>query len=150
MALNNNFCMVSFNTSGFGNMTIASTPNPTTVLWQYLTGSLCFFGSLANIIVLIVVVNSRQLRKGAGIFIVHLLLCHVILCVSVYPWIVYRIANTQSRLNDADYYGENCSTCRYQHILMVLFNNLINWSDAMLALKSSSGHILSLAFSRFQ
>ncbi|OQV25537.1 hypothetical protein BV898_00476 [Hypsibius exemplaris] len=125
--MDESFCMVPFNRS---NLTAIPIQDPAILAWSYLTGALCMIGIVTNLTVLSVVCASPQLRKGAGIFIEHLLFCHLALCLIAFPMIISRVYETTIT---ATTNIPSCSSCRYQHILHVLLNNLVNWSDGMLA-----------------
>ncbi|OQV18369.1 hypothetical protein BV898_07572 [Hypsibius exemplaris] len=106
----------------------AASSDSTLLVWQYLAALLSLLGTVSNLFVLIVVLRQPALRAGAGIFVAHLLLCHLALCSVTFPVIIYYI-NRAYRLFDID-----CGACRYRHVLHVAFNNLVSWSDALLAM----------------
>ncbi|OQV25540.1 Long-chain-fatty-acid--CoA ligase 5, partial [Hypsibius exemplaris] len=99
---------------------------------------LCFTGALTNGGLLIVVLKFESLRKGAGIFIAHLLLCQLILLATVLPVGIHTVSlAAKSRANGGT--QVHCEVCVFQQSAGMALFYLINFTEALLALNRLIG-----------
>ena len=90
------------------NGTWISVPSTAMLVWLGFTGVLCFVGSTANLLVLIVLLKYRVLRQGAGLLICHLLVCGFALSSCYFPIYMSRVNAVMTGIVP-------CGICRRQH-----------------------------------
>ncbi|OWA50699.1 hypothetical protein BV898_15208 [Hypsibius exemplaris] len=118
------FCEANLLTSPI----IPSLTDPYVVLWQYVTGTLSFLGTISNIILLLVFLHFPKLLFGAGFFIALLLANYLVLCAAVFPASVYIVAKTAWHPRP-----EDCKNCRYYMLFHSTGIILSSWLEALLA-----------------
>ncbi|OQV25510.1 hypothetical protein BV898_00450 [Hypsibius exemplaris] len=112
------------------NLTAQEAPiDPVLICWKVLTGIFCLFGALSNVFVLIVLIKSPTLRRGAGLLIAHLLTCHVFMCSIGQPVYIHFVWAHASNNPNPD----NSNFCPYYAPFLVTIGILVNWSEAALA-----------------
>ncbi|OQV23636.1 hypothetical protein BV898_02379 [Hypsibius exemplaris] len=113
--------------------------DPAIIVWPYMAGVLCSVAAVLNFSALFVIFKFPVLFKGAGFLIAHLLACNAMECLTGIPMLINRVAK-------APYIQMDCGICRYQHGFYITFNNLANWSEALLGLNRLAAIILPLQF----
>ncbi|OQV18016.1 hypothetical protein BV898_07957 [Hypsibius exemplaris] len=93
----------------------------------YLTVTVSALGFLTNLLLLVLFLNFPSLRRGVGVFIVHLLATQTLFCGAVMPGTFHMIFRAQAGRPVA------CSTCLYHHTFHSLVWNAAIWTDAILA-----------------
>ena len=96
--------------------------------WCSVVSVLCVAGVLTNVLVLVILQKFPKHCEEVGRLIGHLLACNLVLCLFVMPMTIHRIISVSSPSNEL-----GCKSCRYQHVLLVAFNSMVNWSEGMLA-----------------
>ncbi|OWA54547.1 hypothetical protein BV898_18947 [Hypsibius exemplaris] len=134
--LTDRYCITPYNAS----TPKVSNPDPAVMAWKFLTGIVCAIGVFSNLLVLIILLKTPILRKGAGRLVAHLLICHLVLCAAIFPTVLHYV----DRASNAAITGipVDCQACRYRHPFHVTFNALVNWSEALLALNRLTAVLL--------
>ncbi|OQV22856.1 hypothetical protein BV898_03288 [Hypsibius exemplaris] len=121
------YCLVLPSTANISEEYPFFNTHPAIIVWTYLVGIFSVIGSAANLLVLTVVLLFSSLRKGVGILIPHLLVCHVAVCAVLCPLFLRAYTPKYLRPNA-------CEECRYQEPFFLTLAYIINWSDTLLAI----------------
>ena len=113
-----------------------TTNDPEVFIWICVSAVLCFLGVLTNLILLLVIFKFKNLRKGAGGLVIHLLAVQLMTFATILP------AGTGNVYLASRAHIINCQFCRYHLFFGVTFPLIVGWNEALLALNRLVGVFL--------
>ncbi|OQV12325.1 hypothetical protein BV898_13434 [Hypsibius exemplaris] len=138
------YCIVPKNATI--SITIPQPPEIQVIIWQYIAGTFCLFGGSTNLVLIIIILRSPQLHRGAGILVSHLLACHVAYFAVLQPFAIARIIAVTHlpRITELD-----CEFCRFQHLIIMSCVFLVGWTEALLACNRIVGVFFPIKYRLF-